>query len=378
MTDSNRYSAKISEPSDITSILSEARLEFAASVKSANAAAKYTLKADQGIAQKVKTAAPEDAAPAIAATAPAKPVDGVQDISEFPQFEFGEQPAPIKQNSVSVVPDKLFDLDPNLNKGVQPAIQSIKTDIEEEQIKISEPVSFNGACRSFPNENEIEPLPVFTVMTNHFGKDWVGWEPETIRQSIASLNLLPKDMPDLKRETLFDMIMALQLIFSHTGILDFWNMFEKTINALNFIKVNMRVIQPPSPANMVYGLRIIKLLRPDLKDDKPGEELAKYIAACCYQKGFLVVPSDLKDAQKWLNSMINTEEYNELAHAIWSAESRFYSMSDSEFDATLGKFGVSETPASIQTMKNISVIKYVRDKCSASDRQLGQTNLRNK
>jgi hypothetical protein len=210
---------------------------------------------------------------------------------------------------------------------------------------------------------DISPLVVCSVMTNMFDKTWVAWEPETIRQEIASHNLIPPVMKGtIKEEILFDQIFAIQLIYSHSGVMDFWNMFEKVTKALNGIKVNMQVIQSCHPREAVFATRTIKALREDLKTEKFGSEVLKYIAACCFQNGFLAVPGDLKDAQEPLNTLMGSEEYNSLAEALWNAEHRLYSMTEDDFDKTVSSFEIVETPQSIQTMKNLSVIHYVREK----------------
>jgi hypothetical protein len=381
----DRYTANIRENSDISKILEDARADFSDAIKKANDSAKYSLNPSQSAAEiitpEAKTAAKkielvsgtQVASTPVQAPTQLTPQNLNMAAEEFPSFSFEPEQAPKVQEprEVSAVPDKLKDLMPNINPDKSPAITRISTDIEEEQISIPDPISLNPALRIFPDEPILEPLLVCTVMTNNFGKDWISWEPETIDQSLKAKNLIPKCMlGKFQENVLYDMIFAIQLCYSHSGVMDFYTMFEKIITAFNFIKVDMVTMQPVSPRNMVYGLRVVKLLRPDLVNDKLGPELAKYVAACCYQNGFLAVPGDLKEAQPEMARLVSSDEYNGLAAAIWNAERRLYSMKDSEFDATLAKFEVSETVSSIQTMKNVSVIHYVRNKFQNSTRQL--------
>ena len=277
-----------------------------------------------------------------------------------------KQPRP----EVHAPQDKIRQLINNPAERTGSSTMSVKTDIIEDQIKMPDPVSFGAGLRIIPDGEDMSPLVTCSVMTNCFGPDWVNWEPETIRQEIKRHNMMPQSLTGTREEIVYDQIFALQLCYSHSGVFDFWNMFEKVAKALNGYKVNMQILQPTSPKEAVFALRTIRLLRSDLADDKLGEELTKYLAACCFQNGFLVAPGDMQDSQKFINDIAGGDDFVPLAQALWAAETKLYNMTDAEFASTLKSMSLGEDAKSIQILKNISVIDYVRSKASYADTQL--------
>ena len=256
-------------------------------------------------------------------------------------------------------------------------VTTIKTDSPVEEIpSLPGPKVYNSDITLLTQDPET--LLIVNVLTYHFGDSWVTWEPETVRQEISDRGLLlTADGEDIPEESVFDHIFALQLIFSHTGFMDFWKMFEKVAKALNKQPVIMTTIQTVTPAEAVYFRKMINILRPDVAEEDFGKDIKKYIAASCMQQGMFIVPEKLKSCQNFLDklSYTNTQEDKskaviDLQNFLWDIEPSMYNMTTEEFNTKIGQFDIPETPNGVQIANSLRVITYVRDRLEANKNQV--------
>jgi hypothetical protein len=395
MTNSaDRYTANVVKNSDITDFLSEAKSKLSGNISEANKLARRIIIGPNNAISLSKVGAAAEVPPAIRVAEPA-PAPTTAPTTSGPVFDFtpgrqtpapelGKLPAmnlsvsevakstpppaptpsaelPVSEETVELEGGEIFS----------PSVNYINTEELSEDIPEFSPDIYSDKVTTLPPKPE--PPTLTNVLTYHYGKDWVMWEPETVRQELSARGLIP-DSKDETPETriLFDMVFASQLLYSHSGFMDFWRMYEKLCKAFNGSPVLMQEIQTTTPAEMVYFRKLINILRPDLKNEAFGAEVLSYQAACCFSAGFYVAPNVIKDCQPSLDKLLNSAETEAFKTSLWQAEDKLYNMTTPEFTKALDDMTFDETAGSIQIARHFAAIRYVREKV---ERLRSQLNL---
>lgn len=118
------------------------------------------------------------------------------------------------------------------------------------------------------------PLLLDMVMLGHFGKDWLGWEPEVVCETLMRSGLISES--DLA--SIFEKLMAVQVLHSCDIFWENWGAFEKICLALLGREVDGQQMQPLAVEDMARAILVARGL-PGLKLKVLGEEVARYIAA---------------------------------------------------------------------------------------------------
>lgn len=147
------------------------------------------------------------------------------------------------------------------------------------------------------SQKRAHPLLLAEIMRDHYGDEWVTWEPETLWWSIR------KDfgpVGDLARNKLMALRVALQTDIPWND----WDVFENCGTAWNDQTPIFGAFQPMSPSETAFTVTITKKLHPDFEF---GNEVRAYIAAVCEDNGFVYAPKewfpgaqDLIDRKGWV------------------------------------------------------------------------------
>lgn len=133
------------------------------------------------------------------------------------------------------------------------------------------------------------PVVVYVKLLDHaFGEEWRGWEPETLWEVIAS------HFVGSISDTAKSAIQAARTLMINDLYFEDLNAFEDITLGLNNLIPNFEVIEVCSPAEILYGYRMMKALRQS-REFTP--EVTAYIQACFKQAGQQVYPDELKGLQ---------------------------------------------------------------------------------
>lgn len=143
------------------------------------------------------------------------------------------------------------------------------------------------------------PVAVYVrVLNSVLGADWVSWEPETLRKSIADKFSLPKVLkPDVTHQPVDRAMAAIFAAKVLIGNPDVFSTriegFENIILAFNNHVPNFDVLEVASPSEINYGIQLAKSIEPDLP--KLSEDVIAYIQACFVQHGVFAYPESMLD-----------------------------------------------------------------------------------
>jgi hypothetical protein len=155
---------------------------------------------------------------------------------------------------------------------------------------------------SLVDDCEATPEELLDYMMKSYGKEWVGWEPETIwtvtrMDSTSDICLFNKNK-----------LMAIKAILSNDMFWKDWITFEKCTLALNNVPPRFDILEEVSPGQMAYAVRVSYDLRRYPGANTPGRdpvfssEVKSYVAARSYMEGIAYLPEPLDFAQSKLDS----------------------------------------------------------------------------
>ncbi len=154
------------------------------------------------------------------------------------------------------------------------------------------------------------PLTVYNKLTGDWDKQWLDWEPETLRE------LIPERMFELNHEDAYQTMFALQTIAKTDFPMEMWNVFENVGHALNGNNVMINHVTPLEPHECALTMKVITIIRPKLEG---LEEISAYIAACAMEAGMVVLPPKYfrSDAQEHLDKLnMNKDVAAEVLEAL--------------------------------------------------------------
>lgn len=192
---------------------------------------------------------------------------------------------------------------------------------------------------------ECTPLELLDHMMQHYGKEWISWEPETLWKE---LGITPASF---ESDILRNKLQAMQVILSNDLFWKDWVTFEKICLALNGIPPRFDYIEDVYPSHMAYAImNAIKMRRyPGAntpgKDPVFSDEVLSYIAARSILEGVVFLPGPLSVAQAKLNDMTGLKLL---------AEEIEQKMHDPNFE-------IGEDPISVGAARAFAIMLYASD-----------------
>lgn len=150
--------------------------------------------------------------------------------------------------------------------------------------------------RSLFSHPETHPYALDLALLKHFHLEWMSWLPETLfkeiegtfQTSIAEVNKLK--------------ILAAQTLHVTDMYWEHWELFEKTLWALNGHVPRIDVFQPPDLPILFAGVDIAHSIR----DEPYSEEVARYCAAVFLNENVFYAPAPLDFCQKFITQPFYT------------------------------------------------------------------------
>lgn len=144
--------------------------------------------------------------------------------------------------------------------------------------------------RSVFSNPETHPYVLDLAMLKHFQLEWMEWLPETLfkeveqtfQTSIAEVNKLK--------------ILAAQTLHVTDMFWEKWELFEKTIWALNGQVPRLDVLQPPDLPILYAGVDIAHSIR----DESYSEEVSRYCAAVFLHENVFYAAPPLEFCQRYI------------------------------------------------------------------------------
>lgn len=112
------------------------------------------------------------------------------------------------------------------------------------------------------------------IMLAHFGKDWLSWEPATVRETLVRAGLATEQDVDI----VFEKTMAVQVLHACDIFWENWGAFEKICLALLGKDIDPQRLQPLTIEDMARAITIAQSL-PGLRNKTFSDEVLGYVAA---------------------------------------------------------------------------------------------------
>lgn len=140
--------------------------------------------------------------------------------------------------------------------------------------------------------HDAHPVALSVVLHEKFGNEWIGWEPETLRNEITTAFKVSSIS-----ENNWQKIQACRTLYMSTAFWEAWEVFEKVLQALNNNVPRFDVGQPCTLAQLMAGVDMSATIRRKAF----GEDIQNYVAACAVHDGVTYLPEPLDFAQKALS-----------------------------------------------------------------------------
>ncbi len=137
-------------------------------------------------------------------------------------------------------------------------------------------------------ESSKAPSWYIQKLVKKYDRHWFEWEPETLWQTIE------KDYRVSVSELARNKINAAKLIYLTDTFWKDWTVFEKVVQAFNEHIPDFFSVEPPSCAEVAWGVTEVNLMRPNIEF---SDEVAAYVLAICKDAGLVLFPEELDFAQ---------------------------------------------------------------------------------
>lgn len=158
-------------------------------------------------------------------------------------------------------------------------------DLGVEEIQEIEKVSYQGDIR-FTSER-ITPSVLGDVLSEKYGKEWLGWTPETTYQTITQD--FHTEIHPINKEKLN----AVKLLLLTDDFWKEWQVFAPCIKAFNHLIPHFGMADECSPGEMAWGVSEADKIRSEPFSD----EVILYVRANCLNHGLVLYPDQLAFAQ---------------------------------------------------------------------------------
>lgn len=129
------------------------------------------------------------------------------------------------------------------------------------------------------------------ILVKTFKMEWFSWLSDTLFREIEST--FRTSISETNRHK----ILAVRMLHVGDAAWDHWEIFEKTVNALNGIAPLEGVMQPPGVPLVMAGVDIMNQLR----REEFSEEIGRYVAACFLHDHVQYAPPPCDFAQPYLS-----------------------------------------------------------------------------
>lgn len=174
--------------------------------------------------------------------------------------------------------------------GIMPPLVSSVMDVVQEKTAEVQEASRPISPKNIFWNSEAHPYVLDLVLLKFFGLEWFSWLPETVFTEIErTFNKSVGDITKMK-------IMAVQTLHVIDSFWERWEVFEKTILALNGVWPKLGAIQPLELPQLMSGVAIAN----DIRKEKFSDEVAHYVAACFLNANVTAAPTPLDFAQPYI------------------------------------------------------------------------------
>ncbi len=158
------------------------------------------------------------------------------------------------------------------------------------QAPTSEPPLKQVTSKNLFSNPDTHPVVLDFALLRQFQFGWFSWLPETLfheieqtfKTSIAEVNRLK--------------ILAVQSMHVTDSFWEQWEIFEKTLNALNGTVPRLDVMQPPDVSFLLSGVDMANAIR----KEEFSDEVGRYVAGCLLFENVTYAPPPLDFAKDFL------------------------------------------------------------------------------
>lgn len=176
-----------------------------------------------------------------------------------------------------------------------------------------------------------------------YEQKWHNWLPETLKSSVEN-----------RWGTIdginFERLLAIRNLLNYKFFWHDADVFEATINALNWIDSDHRVAPHPSPAQIVWGVdQARKISIVEDENNEFGDEVMKYIASVFINRDLIYLPKSfgLEGTQEYLDIYFKDSELKKIVEVQWKA------VMDGE------DIELEESPVGVQIAKLLVIKRFV-------------------
>ncbi len=190
----------------------------------------------------------------------------------------------------------------------------------------------------------VAPEDILSLMTKQFGKDWLLWEPQTIRDELSDIGIRADALPPGN----WDKLLATKAAILSGAPWEDWDAFLNFAQAFNGLETDFRVARICSPSETAWTVHCLGELKPE---EKFSDEVANIIACILLGDGITIAPPELDfvDGPLAMLQMNNlgAEPFRELAKERY------------ELCEKQGSVPQEDDPLSIHTVKLLAIRDYV-------------------
>ena len=154
-----------------------------------------------------------------------------------------------------------------------------------------EPVFKEITAKNLFSHPETHPVILDLVLLKNFELEWFEWLPDTLLQEIELT--FKTSIAEVNRNK----ILAVKTLHVTDAFWNQWEIYEKTIHALNGVSSRVDVIQPVDVPALLVGVDIANSIR----KEEFNEEVARYSAACFLNDGIVYAPEPLAFCQQYVS-----------------------------------------------------------------------------
>lgn len=192
----------------------------------------------------------------------------------------------IEQHDVSLEPDGSPDTTPVED---DPDLSTEDESIEEEaQQQGVELLRTSVNSRNVFTHHDTHPLLLDIMLLEKYGPRWLIWEAETVWDEIAD------DYKQTVSTTNAGKIQAVKTCHLVETPWKAWEAFNPVCQALNNNIPNFRSLQKPTPAQIIFTVTLMNVI----KKEEFSDEVSRYIAACFLDDSVYYLPPPVSFAQK--------------------------------------------------------------------------------
>lgn len=183
---------------------------------------------------------------------------------------------------------------------------------------------------AFTNKNS-HPLVLNLILLKEFGKEYLGWEPETCWLEIK--RTFGPSISEINRNK----VQAIRTCYVSDQPYERWEVFEKVAMGLMGLTPRFDLIQKTTPHRASVALEIFGHVRSD-KDISP--EVYKYVAACMLDYGIIYGPGPLEPCNEHVLKYTTREQQGRVRERVMKGTTPLFDGRDMD---------------DIQVMKSLSV-----------------------